>query len=238
MGHFGESHLAPFRNSLVFSRRQRLQSAPVYRAMAGFLPLHPAPLGRSSAIERNRDDVLDRADLQTGRLQRPDGGLPARARTLHEHVDLAHSVLHGPAGGGLSGHLRGERRGLARALESHLPGRRPGNDAAAGVGDRDYGVVERALDMSVPVSDVLPLFPAYLLDGSGATLGRHPLPQVWRWSDRCLRRVSMGRRGAADYFFPAFFLPATVFFLPFLVRALVCVRCPCTGSPRRCRMPW
>src|ERR1700722_15848301 len=31
-------------------------------------------------------------------------------------------------------------------------------------------------------------------------------------------------RGAADYFFPAFFLPATVFFLPLRVRALVCVR--------------
>src|SRR5215469_8270904 len=177
MGHLGESHLAPFRNSLVFSRRQRLQSAPVYRAIAGFLPLHPAPLGRAAAIVRNRGDVLDRADLQAGRLERPDGGLPARARTLHEHVNLAHAVLHGPAGGGLSGHLRGERRGLARALESDLPGRRPGNDAAAGVGDRDNGVVERALDMGVPVSDVLPLFPAYLLGGAGATLRWHPLPR-------------------------------------------------------------
>ena len=46
------------------------------------------------------------------------------------------------------------------------------------------------------------------------------------------------RTATAVYFFPAFFLPATVFFLPFLVRALVCVRWPCTGSPRRCRMPW
>src|SRR5262249_59532044 len=31
------------------------------------------------------------------------------------------------------------------------------------------------------------------------------------------------------YFFAAFFLPATVFFAPRLVRALVRVRCPCTG---------
>ena len=30
--------------------------------------------------------------------------------------------------------------------------------------------------------------------------------------------------GDRDYFFPAFFLPATVFFLPLRVRALVCVR--------------
>jgi len=39
--------------------------------------------------------------------------------------------------------------------------------------------------------------------------------------------------GRDYFFFPAFFLPATVFFLPLRVRALVWVRCPCTGSPRR-----
>src|SRR4051795_4025895 len=33
MGHFGDSHLLPLRNSFIFSRRQRLQSAPVYLAM-------------------------------------------------------------------------------------------------------------------------------------------------------------------------------------------------------------
>src|SRR5215831_7100907 len=176
MGHLGESHLAPFRNSLVFSRRQRLQSGPVYRAMVVAYSSDPAPLGRAAAIVRNRGDVLDRADLQPGRLQRPDGGLPARARTLYEHVDLAHAVLHGPAGRGLGRHLRGERRGLARALESDLAGGGPGDDAPAGVGDRDDGVVERALDVGVPVSDVLALFPADLLGGAGATLRRHPLP--------------------------------------------------------------
>src|SRR5664279_10255 len=30
IGHFGDSHLEPLRNSFIFSRRQRLQSAPVY----------------------------------------------------------------------------------------------------------------------------------------------------------------------------------------------------------------
>src|SRR6185437_16027398 len=39
------------------------------------------------------------------------------------------------------------------------------------------------------------------------------------------------------HFLPAFFLPAMVFFGPLRVRALVLVRCPCTGSPRRCRIP-
>src|SRR3954464_6428332 len=35
IGHFGDSHLLPLRNSFIFSRRQRRQSAPVYLAMSG-----------------------------------------------------------------------------------------------------------------------------------------------------------------------------------------------------------
>src|SRR3954449_10740883 len=38
IGHFGESHLLPLRNSFIFSRRQRRQSAPVYRAMSVVSP--------------------------------------------------------------------------------------------------------------------------------------------------------------------------------------------------------
>ena len=41
----------------------------------------------------------------------------------------------------------------------------------------------------------------------------------------------------AIYFF-TFFFPATVFFGPLRVRALVWVRCPWTGNPLRWRTPW
>src|SRR6185437_15825807 len=47
-----------------------------------------------------------------------------------------------------------------------------------------------------------------------------------------------GRPGPTSCYFLAFFLPAIVFFGPLRVRALVLVRWPCTGSPRRCRRPW
>src|SRR5580704_2181032 len=77
IGHLGPSHLEPFRKSLVFSRRQRLQSAPVYRAMCVAYSSDPAPLRRAAAVVRNRGDVLDRPDFKTSRLQRPDGGLAA-----------------------------------------------------------------------------------------------------------------------------------------------------------------
>src|SRR5215831_749904 len=183
MGHLGESHLAPFRNSFIFSRRQSLQSAPVYRAICQYSS-DPAPLRRPAAVVRNWRDVLDRPDLQAGRLQGPDGGLPARARALDEHVNLAHPMLHRPPGRGLGRHLRGERGRLARPLEADLAGRRPGDDVADRVGDGDDGVVERAPDVGVPVGDVLAFLAAHLLGGAGAALRRHLLPVRWRSSVR------------------------------------------------------
>jgi hypothetical protein len=74
------------------------------------------------------------------------------------------------------------------------------------------------------------------------------LDLMWAWA--CAMFFFSRRRGflAPDffggkspdsfYFFVAFFLPATVFLGPLRVRALVWVRWPRTGSPRRCRMPW
>src|SRR5579863_2666831 len=175
MGHFGESHLAPLRNSFIFSRRQSLQSGPVYRAMCQFLS-DPAPLRRAAAIMRDRRDVLDGAHLKAGRLQRPDGGLPAGTGALHEHVNLPHAVLHGAARGGLSRHLRGVGRRLARSLEPHLARGGPGDDVPDGVGDRHDRVVEGASDVGVPVGYVLAFLPAHLLGGTGTALWRHLLP--------------------------------------------------------------
>src|SRR5580698_6996365 len=173
IGHLGESHLAPFRNSLVFSRRQSLQSAPVYRAIFVAISSDPAPLRRTAAVVGYRGHVLDRADLQTSRLQRPDGGLPARARALHEDIDLAHAVFHGQPRGGLGRHLGGVRRRLAGTLEPDTTRGLPRDDVARGVGDRDDRVVERAPDVGVPVSYVLPLFAAHLLGGLLTALWWH-----------------------------------------------------------------
>src|SRR5215475_1903831 len=173
IGHLGESHLAPFRNSLVFSRRQRLQSAPVYRAISvANSSSDPAPLWRAAAVVRDRGDVLDGPDLQASGLERADCGLATRARALHEHVDLAHAVLHGPPRGGFGSHLSSERRRLARALKADLPGRGPGDHAPARIGDRDDRVVEGALDVRMAVRDVLAFLPANLLGTGGTASGR------------------------------------------------------------------
>src|SRR3954469_20129927 len=133
-----------------------------------------AALGRAHAVVRRGRDIADGADLETGGGQRADGGLTTGTRALDEDVDLAHAVLHGTTRGSLGSHLRGERGGLARALEADLAGGGPGDHGTGGVGDGNDGVVERALDVSVPVGNVLLLLAAHLLGARSRTaLGRH-----------------------------------------------------------------
>src|ERR1043165_9139501 len=157
----------------------------------------PATLRWTAPVVRLRGHVRDLTDLEAHRLQRTDGGLPAGAGALDEHVDLAHAVLHRPARGGLGGQLRGERGRLAGALEAHLARGGPGDDRTGRVGDRHDGVVEGALDVRLPVGDVLAFLAPALLDGGpGACL---------RW------HVSVR---SYSYLRPGFFLPATVRFGP------------------------
>src|SRR5690349_10432676 len=104
-------------------------------------------LRRTAAVVRGRGDVLDGADLEARGLQGADGGLTTGTRALDEHVDLAHAVLLGAAGGRLGGHLRGERRGLPGALEADVAGGGPGDHVSGRVRDGHDRVIERALDV-------------------------------------------------------------------------------------------
>src|SRR5690606_34168805 len=125
----------------------------------------PPPLGGAATVVGHGGDVLDAGHLDAGVLQRPDGGLAARAGPLDQHVDLADAVLHGPPGARLGRHLGGERRGLPGGFGADVAGRRPGEHVDMLVGDADDGVVERALDVGHPVGDVL----ALALAGTTAT---------------------------------------------------------------------
>src|SRR5450830_2135216 len=60
-----------------------------------------AALRRAATVVRLRRHVLDRADLEAGRLERADRGLAARTRALDEDVDLLHAVLLRTARGSL-----------------------------------------------------------------------------------------------------------------------------------------
>src|SRR5688572_2261168 len=117
----------------------------------GPLALDAAPLGRAAAVMRDWGDVGDGADLEAGCLERSDGLLAAGSRTLHVDLDLAHAVLHGTFGRALGRQGRRVRRALARALEAGNAGRAPADDRAVEVRDRDDRVVERRLDVDVPL---------------------------------------------------------------------------------------
>src|SRR6266576_4451150 len=113
--------------------------------------LDSAPLGRAAAVVRDGGDVGDGGDLEAGRLQRTDRLLAAGARTLHIDLDLAHAVLHRTLGRAVGRQGRRVGRALAGALETGDAGGAPADDRAVEVGDRDDGVVERGLDVNLPL---------------------------------------------------------------------------------------
>src|SRR5438132_1267678 len=171
--------------------------------------LDAPPLRWPAAVVGDGRHVRDRGDLETRRLQGTDGGLAAGSRTLDEDLDLLEAVLHGAARRRLGGDLGGKGRALARPLEALAAGAAPGEDVALGVGQRHHRVVEGGLDVGLAHRDVL------ILAASGT-------------DDFLLRHY---------FFSAAFFRTPTVLRGPRRVRALVRVRWPRTGRPRRWRSP-
>ena len=140
------------------------------------------------------------------------GRLPTGAGAADDDVELADAHLAGLAGGLLGGHLGGVRRRLTGALEPDRAAGRPRHNPTILIGDRDDGVVEAGLDVCLAVRNV-------------------PL-------DARRRLACCATYLSANRYLVTFFFPAMGILLPLRVRALVCVRWPRTGRPRRCRRPW
>src|SRR6266487_6723066 len=114
--------------------------------------LNPPFLGRATPVVRNRRHVADRTDLQPGTGERLNGGLAARAWTLHTHVHALHAEVQRFPRRLLGRDGCGEGRGLFGALEAGLAGRAPRDRVALQIGDRDERVVERRGDMRYALS--------------------------------------------------------------------------------------
>src|SRR5215203_2080662 len=173
--------------------------------------LDATPLGRAAAVVRDWGDIGDGADFEASCLEGTDRLLAAGAGALDVDLDLAHAVLHRTLGRAIRREGRRVRRALAGALAPGHTGRAPADDRTVEVGDRDDRVVERGLDMNVPLRDVLLLTPT------------------------CLDRSLTLRHSSVLRHFLR--LTPTVFFGPRRWRALVLVLWPRTGRFRRWRSP-
>ena len=146
----------------------RVAAVPLEEQLHVFAPAEPTnrsrvvshlsdspPLRGPATVVGDGGEIADEGDLETGRSERAQRRLAARAGALHVDAERAHAVLHRLVRGVFGGELRRERRRLARALEALHARRRPGNDVARDVRDRDDRVVERRGDVSDAALDVL-----------------------------------------------------------------------------------
>src|SRR4029077_3956140 len=214
--------------------------------------LYGALLRWTASILRNRREVLDRADFDTGRCQRADRRLTSRARPADPHIHRAHPMIARHVGSVGRGLLRSEWRSLARSAEAERARALPRNHIPRHIGDGHDGVIERRLHVYQSVRNVLALFLlecllfAFFL-GSGCAARCCWFGHDFKFSVLGCRSqffrfaLSLENRDLRTRFYvfaAAFFLFATVPLRgPLRVRALVCVRCPRTGKLRRCRYP-
>lgn len=178
----------------------------------------------------NRCYVRYRRNRQAGWVQGPQRTLPARPRTLDEYLDLTHIKLaHGLPGRCRCRKLGRKRRTLATPFESGRARTGPTQNSPIGIRDRDDRIVKCCADVYLTARDVFPL-----------TSGRPTTSATLRSSHRFSLACCSCAKNVKAYigcYLRARFFPATVFFTPRRVRALVRVRWPRLGRLRRWRRP-
>jgi hypothetical protein len=171
---------------------------------------------------RNRRYIANHAYFQARSCEGSDRRFSTRSRTTDSNIEGTHAVIPRLIGSVHRRLLRRERSSLTGTAEAKRAGALPGHYFPLVVGDGDDRVVERGLNVRQAERHILAFFLLKLLLFA-FFLGRCCSAAC------CCCRFRHGYVLAA-----AFFLFATVPLRgPFLVRALVCVRCPRTGRLRR-----
>ena len=111
-------------------------------------------LARTTSIVRNGRHVLDRLDIQTGRLQRRDGAFATTAGAFDPNVNFFHAILEGLFSRLLGRHLSGKWSALPAALEVARTAAGPAQSFALRVRDRYRRVVERRVNMGDPMRHI------------------------------------------------------------------------------------
>ena len=123
-------------------------------------------------------DVTNRHDFQAGGLERPDGGLPTRAGTLHKHLNLAKTKIVRFLRGAFGGDLRGERGVLSGTFEPVFACGGPRNGVAVHVSQRHEYVVERGFDVRATGGVDLDLFLCFLYGFSNSDSSKNQLYEI------------------------------------------------------------
>ena len=168
--------------------------------------LYSSSFRRTTTIVRQRSYINDFSNLNSGSVNCSDSRLTSVTRTLHVcfHLSQAKIIRHLCAI--LGSHLGCIRSVLLRTSKSHLTCRRPRDNLAFAVCQRNDNVVEGRMNVQLSISVHL-----YISFFSCDCFFCH----------------------INNYYLVAFFLFATVFFLPLRVRALFFVLWPRTGRPKR-----
>src|SRR5437660_7572035 len=206
----GLKHLSPLRKSFIPSLRHNLHTGPMYLAN-----LNSPSLRRTAAVVGNRCHVADCAHFESGSLQGADGGIASGPGALHVDFERAHSGFTRPVRRGQSGLLGGEWRSFPGTFEAKRARAGPAHDVSFQVGNGHGRVVERRLDVRHACrNDSLFLLLCTLFLGLTCHFFSNS-NRSYVFAEAFLRTAIAPRRG------------------PLRVRALVWVRWPRTGRPRR-----
>ena len=155
---------------------------------------------------RKRSNVYDFRYFNTCTVDSSDSRLTSVTRSLYEYFYFSQTKIVSYFCTILSCHLGCIRSVLFRTSESHLTSRRPTDYLTFAISKRYNNVVKRRMNMSLTVS--VNFYVSLLC------------------CDCFLCHIN-------SYYLVAFFLFATVFFLPLRVRALFFVLWPLKGKPIR-----
>ena len=104
---------------------------------------------------RNRGDIADKRDFQSGSSQSTQRRFTAAAGAFHQNSHIAQAMLHGLGGSISSRDLSRKGSGLARAAEAARAGSGPRNDISGDIRNCDNRVIKRALNMNNTIQNVL-----------------------------------------------------------------------------------
>jgi len=135
--------------------------------------LDTTTLLRAAAVVWNRCNVRNGRDTDAQGTQGTHRRLAARAGALDLDVEVLDALFHRSATGHFGSHLSCERCRLTRTFEALATRRCPRQGVALTIGDGDDGVVERSVNVSDTVGNVLADFFAHALSCVAGRLFSH-----------------------------------------------------------------